>query len=399
MNAPLHGIKIVDMTSVIMGPYATQILGDLGAEVVKVESIKGDTMRAVGPMRNEGMGSLFLHANRNKKSIALNLKEPEGLAAMRTLLVEADVVISNIRPKAMSRLGLSYESVRAVKEDIIYIEAYGFSSKGAYAGKPAYDDLIQGLAGLPALGVMSGLNEPKYTPTLIADRIVGLYIVNNTLAALLHRNRTGEGQRIEIPMFESLAHMILSDHMGGATFIPQVEKMGYSRLLTQHRRPYKTADGYICVVVYTDTHWNSFLRITGDEMLLSEDERFASLSKRTEHINSLYELVALRLQERTTAEWLTLLADADIPAMPMHSLETLIDDEHLRSVNFFYEEDHPTEGRLQQIRYPANWSTASRESYTPAPRLGEHTVSVLEEAGFSSTEIESMLDKRIIFQS
>lgn len=399
MSAPLDGIKIVDMSSVIMGPYATQILADLGADVIKVEALSGDTMRAVGPMVNPGMGCLFLHANRNKKSVAINLKAPEGLEAMKALVAEADIVISNIRSQAMARLGLSYQDVKAVKDDIIYIEAYGFGAQGTYNGKPAYDDMIQGLAGLPALSLLAGSDQPKYTPTLIADRIVGLHIVNNALAAVLHRNRTGQGQQIEVPMFETLAHMILGDHMGGATFMPQTEPMGYMRLLSEHRQPYPTADGYICAVVYTDAHWKSFLTLTNDQHLLEEDDRFSSLRKRSEHIGELYALVAKRLKERTTAQWLELLAQADIPAMPMHTLESLVQDEHLQSVQFFYEEEHPTEGRLRQIRYPANWSTAKLEQNTPAPRLGEHTVSTLESAGFSSQHIEQLLAKNVIFQS
>lgn len=397
-STPLAGLKVLDLTSVIMGPYATQILAELGADVLKIESLTGDTMRSVGPMRNPGMGCLFLHTNRNKRSLSVNLKTPEGLDILRRLIASADIIISNIRDQAMARLGLSYESIKEIKNDIIYIAAYGFSSKGVYAGKPAYDDLIQGVSGLSSLTMLKG-EEPQYTSTLIADRIVGLQIVNNVLAAVVHRHNTGLGQYIEIPMFESLAHMILSDHMGGATFLPQQDPMGYKRLLSPHRKPYKTADGYICVVVYTNAHWRSFLSLTGDEALLDEDERFSSLSKRSEHIDFLYALVERRLQERNTAEWLQLLAEADIPAMPMHTLETLLNDVHLNSVDFFYEEDHPSEGKIRQMKYPANWSSAYEVEHIPAPRLGEHTVSVLTSLGFSLQEVEAMQSNNIVFSS
>lgn len=399
MTAPLHGIRIIDLTSVIMGPYATQILADLGADVIKVEAPSGDTMRAVGPMRHEGMGCMFLHANRNKRSIAIDLKNPDGLAVLRRLLNSADVLVSNIRPQAMQRLGLAYSEVKQINAGIVYVAAYGFGSDGAYAGKPAYDDLIQGLSGLPSLAMQAGASEPRYAPTLIADRVVGLNIVNVVLAALLHKNRTAEGQYVEVPMFETLTSMVLGDHLGGATFIPQQGAIGYSRLLAKHRRPYKTQDGYICVVVYTNAHWRAFLRITGDEDLLTQDARFSTLRSRTEHIGELYSLVAQRLERRTTAQWLELLERADIPAMPLSTPESLLDDPHLKSVGFFYESDHPTEGRLRQMRMPSNWSTARRDEEIPAPRLGEHTTQLLAEQGFSQADIQRLLAQGAVRQA
>jgi crotonobetainyl-CoA:carnitine CoA-transferase CaiB-like acyl-CoA transferase len=399
MAAPLQGIKIVDMTSVIMGPYATQILADLGAEVIKIEPPSGDTMRAIGPMVNSGMGCLFLHTNRNKRSLSIDLKSEAGRRIIQRILKDTDVLISNIRPQAMQRLGLSYTDVKAIRPDIIQVEAYGFGQNGVYAGKPAYDDLIQGLVALPSLSTMAGAADPRYAPTLIADRVAGLNIANIVMAALIHKGRTGEGQHVEVPMFETLAQMVLADHMGGATFIPQRGPMGYARLLAQHRKPYQTADGYLCAVIYTDSHWRTFLTLTGDEQLLTDDPRFSSLQNRTEHIGELYALVAQRLTGRTTAQWLEALNAADIPAMPLHTPETLLQDAHLQSVGFFHETDHPTEGTLREMRMPSNWSTARRDHDTPVPRLGEHTTQVLQEYGYAPDEIQNLIDKNVVHQA
>lgn len=399
MAAPLQGIRVVDMTSVMMGPYATQILADFGADIIKVESLIGDSMRAVGPMVNSGMGCLFLHANRNKRSIAIDLKTDAGRDVISLLLEDADVVVSNIRSESMRRLRLSYADVQKINPSIIYVEAYGFGSTGTYAGKPAYDDLIQGLAAIPSLAMLAGSSEPRYAPSVIADRVVGLNIVNVVLAALVHKEKTSEGQHVEVPMFETLTHMVLGDHMGGASFIPKNGEMGYARLLSEHRRPYRTADGYICVVVYTDAHWKSFLSLTGDEQLLISDERFASLRKRTEHINELYDLVAQRLKADTSSQWLEALNKADIPAMPMHTPESLLNDPHLQSVGFFYDSEHPTEGTLRQMRMPSTWSSARRECQSPAPRLGEHTIEVLREYGISTEQMSRLLDQNIVHQA
>lgn len=399
MTAPLQGVRIVDFSSVIMGPYATQILADLGADVLKVESLKGDSMRAVGPARSKSMGCLFLHSNRNKRSIAIDLKAAEGRAACLDILRDADVMVSNIRPRAMARLRLSYGDVRAVNDSIIYVDACGFGSDGRYAGKPAYDDLIQGLSGLPFLMRRTGLPDPVYTPALIADRIVGLHVANSVSAALVHRLQTGNGQYIEVPMFESLAHMILSDHMGGATFVPQQGDMGYARLLSEDRRPYQTRDGHICVVVYTDAHWRAFLDLIGQPERFGTDPRFSSLAIRTQHIGELYGMVADHLRRATSKEWLEKLSGADIPAMPLHTPETLLHDPHLADVGFFYEYDHPSEGRLRQMRMPATWSTARLSDGMPAPRLGQHTCDVLRECGWNTAQIQKLINKNIIYQS
>lgn len=396
MGGPLAGVRIIDMTTVMMGPFATQLLGDYGADIIKVESPAGDSMRAVGPMKHSGMGPLYLHANRNKRSIAVDLKTPDGRAILLKLASTADVFAFNVRPQAMTRLGLAYEDVAQVNRAIIYVGATGFGSKGPYAGRPAYDDLIQGLSGIPALGVRAGMNEPRYAPSVIADRVTGISMANAVLAALYHRAKTGEGQRIEVPMFETMAQLVLGDHLGGRTFEPPVGDMGYARLLAHHRRPYATKDGYICVVVYTDSHWQSFFEVVGKRDAFDTDPRFRDIGSRTIHINELYGMVAENLLTRTTAEWLELLERADIPAMPMHTPESLLDDPHLNAVGFFERVTHPTQGPLLQMRIPSDWSNAQRRQYIPAPLLGEHTEDILREIGYSHETIAAWIKRRVV---
>ncbi|KAA0587839.1 CoA transferase (plasmid) [Azospirillum oryzae] len=392
MAAPLQGIRIVDMTTVMMGPYATQILGDFGADIVKVESPAGDSMRAVGPSRNPGMGALYLHANRNKRSAVIDLKAPEGRSILLKLLEDADVFVFNARPQAMKRLGLGYEEVAAVNPGIIYAGAHGFGSDGPYAGRPAYDDLIQGLGAVPSLAMQAaGGGHPQYAPVVLADRVVGLNLANVILAALMHRTRTGEGQCVEVPMFESIVQFVLGDHMGGRSFDPPLGGMGYGRLLAQHRRPYETRDGHVCVVVYTDRHWRAFFGLIGKADAFDRDPRLRDISARTRHIAELYSMVADELKTRSTADWLDALARADIPAMPLHTPESLLEDPHLKAVDFFQTVEHPTEGRLLEMRMPSRWSTARRDHNTPAPRLGEHTDEILRSAGFSEAEIDRWL--------
>lgn len=391
MSGPLSGIRIVDITTVLMGPYATQILGDLGADVVKVEPPGGDSVRNVGPRRNPGMASIFLHANRSKRSIVLDLKHPQGREALLKLAAGADVLIYNVRPQAMSRLGLDYEAVRQVNPKILYVGVFGYGQSGPYAALPAYDDLIQGAVGIPSLSVMAGAEVPRYAPNAIADRIVGLSAANAVTAGLFHLARTGNGQSIEIPMFETMAQFVLGDHMGGSTFDPPIGPMGYARLLNEHRRPYMTRDGYLCVLVYNDKQWRRFFELTGQAGLMDGDPRFSSIEKRTEHIHDLYKMVAQIMQTRTSSEWTSLLEAADIPVMPMHSIESLMDDPHLRETGFFEMVDHPSEGRLRTMAIPSTWSESQPRVSRQAPRLGEHGEELLAEAGYSETDIAGLV--------
>ena len=390
MSGPLDGVRVLDLTTVVMGPFATQILADLGADVVKVEPPEGDIMRHAAPMRSPGMGHIFLNANRNKRSIALDLKQAEGRKACLALATRADVLTYNIRPQAMERLRLGYEDVRAVNPRILYVGAFGYSQRGPYAAKAAYDDLIQGAAGLPWLFAQSGASEPRYAPVTLADRTVGLHIVNAVCAALYQREKSGRGQRVDVPMFESLLHTVLGEHLGGASFEPPLGEPGYARMLAKGRRPYRTKDGYVCVLVYNDKQWRSFFDLIGRPDLLC-DPKFATQEARSRDFEGAYALVAAEMAKRSTAEWIAALEAADIPVQHMNSLEDILADPHLAAIGYFREVEHPSEGRIRSMAVPSEWSESPPEYRRHAPRLGEHTREVLREAGYNDDAIEQLI--------
>ncbi len=391
-GGPLKGLRILDLTTVLMGPYATQLMGDLGADVIKIEPPEGDTVRGIGPMHNPGMGPIFLHVNRSKRSLVLDLKKSQGIEIFLTLVARADVVICNIRPLALKRLGIDYERLRSINPRIIFASLVGYSEAGPYAGKPAYDDLIQGAAAVPSLMSLSSGGEPRYVPLTLADRTVGLMACNTVLAAVIARSQTGEGQALEIPMFETMVQNVLSDHLAGDTFEPALGPIGYSRLLVQERRPYQTLDGYLCVLVYTDRQWASFLKLIDKAHWMSDDPRFASIGVRTQHINELYQMVAQELARKTTAQWQTLLDAADIPCLPLHSLESLVTDPHLLATGMIRSVEHPSEGTIRQLGVPVTLSaTPPDQALRPAPRLGEHSEEILQEAGFSGDRIQALI--------
>jgi crotonobetainyl-CoA:carnitine CoA-transferase CaiB-like acyl-CoA transferase len=395
MPGPLAGLRVLELARILAGPWAGQILADLGADVVKVEAPEGDVLRHIAPMRHPGMGHIFLHHNRNKRSIVLDLKQPKGREALLRLARTGDVLVYNVRPQAMRRLKLSYEEVAAVNPRIIYVGAYGYSEGGRYAGQPAYDDLIQGRAGLPHLLLESGADRPRYVPTAISDRITGLATVNAVTAALYSRERTGKGQAVEVPMFETLAHMVMGDHMGGRTFDPPMEPYRYERMLAPHRAPYATKDGYVCVLVYNDKHWRSFFRLIKREEMFEADRRFSSQEARSRNIAEVYEFVAGEMVKRTSAEWLRLLMEADIPVTPLNSVDDVIQDPHLAESGFYVSTAHPTEGKLRTMAAPGRWSATPPGELRPAPRLGEHSAEVLAEAGYTRAEIEALIAARV----
>ncbi|MFC7517560.1 CaiB/BaiF CoA transferase family protein [Herbaspirillum sp. GCM10030257] len=391
-SGPLAGIRILDMTSVIMGPYATQILASLGADVIKIETPDGDNMRHVGPMRHAGMGHIFLHANQGKRSIVLDLKQPQGREAVLCLAEHADVLITNVRPQAIARLGLDYESVRERNSRIIHVSCCGFGQEGPYAGKAAYDDLIQGATGLPWLMQQYGAESPCYAPVTMGDRVTGLHAVYAVTTALYAREKSGTGQAVVVPMFEAMAQLVLGDHLAGLSFEPPEGEPGYARLLTAHRRPYQTRDGFLCVLIYNDKHWRNFFAAIGDPERFTRDERFTTHRMRATHIDAVYAEVAALMRERTTAEWQALFGEADIPNMPMNSPADLLEDQHLRQTGFIREVTHPTEGAIRTTGNPTSWSqTPPDPEVSPAPLLGQHSAEILAEAGYSEQQIQQLI--------
>ncbi|MGB6105135.1 MAG: CoA transferase [Pusillimonas sp.] len=391
-SGPLDGIRILDLSSVVMGPYATQILGDLGADVVKAESPAGDNMRAVGPMRNPGMGALYLHLNRNKRSIVLDLKTAAGRQACLEVAKTVDVLLYNTRPQAMARLGLDYDTVAQANPRIVYVGAYGFGNHGPYAGKPAYDDLIQGMTAIPTLYQQNSGDVPRYAPLTLADRAVGMQVAVAVLAGVIQARTSGTGQAIEIPMFEAMAQLVLGDHLGGRTFEPPAGPTGYARLLATHRRPYATSNGYISVLIYNDKHWTRFFDLINRPDLL-DDARFSTHTARSQHINQAYSLVADVLGGNTSEYWLQAFDTADIPAAPLYDIDKLIDDPHLQQVQMLPLLRHPSEGAMRSPAPVGQYSKTPLRIRRHAPRLGEHTREVLLEAGVDPSLVDQVLEQ------
>jgi crotonobetainyl-CoA:carnitine CoA-transferase CaiB-like acyl-CoA transferase len=375
VTGPLAGVRILDLTTVVMGPFATQILGDLGADVIKVESTHGDSMRLIGPWRHFGMGPMFLQANRNKRGVVLDLKTAEGKARAFALAERADVFVSNVRPQGMQRLGLDYESIRAVNPRIIYCSAVGYGSGGPDAGKAVYDDLMQAASGIAGL-FKSVDGAPRYAPVNLCDRVVGLYLVNALTSALYYREKTQRGQVIEVPMFETMTQFVLADHIGGGAFVPPEGPMGYRRLLSRTRGPYATRDGHLSLVVYTDKHWRAFTAFVGCPALLDTNPLFASQESRTINAEEVGRFLESHLTTKSNAEWLEALHRIDIPACPVNSIQDLFEDPHLKAVDFFSEVQHPTEGELKTCRFPVRFSASPASVQRLAPTLGEHNAQI-----------------------
>lgn len=390
-SGALAGVRVIDMTTIFMGPSATQMLGDLGADVIKVEAPSGDPTRAVGPMGDQGLGPLFLGLNRNKRSLVLDLKQEEGRRILLELAKNADVLAYNVRPAAMARLGLSYEDVEKLNSRIIYAGMVGFSQRGPYAEKPAFDDMIQSACAIPYAQAAGTDGVPRYLPITIADRSVGLYAFGVICAALFARGQTGRGQRVDIPMFETMVPYILGDHLYGHTYIPPKGDFGYPRITSPNRRPYRTSDGLVCCLVYTDKQWKTFLNVIGKPEVFDRDPRFRDIGSRTASIDELYQLVSDELQHRTTAEWTLLLKDADIPIFPVHTFDSLLRDPHLVETGFINETDHPVAGRIRQFAVPSEWSDTVPNAARHVPVLGQHSDEVLREAGLSTSHIDALM--------
>ena len=381
MQGPLHGIRVIDMTAVGMGPWATQLLGDMGADVVKIEPPDGDIVRHVAPQRSAGMGHAFLNLNRNKRSVVLDAKSQRGAEAIRRLAASADVFVTNVRPAATRRLGLDYEALARSNARLVYCACYGYGESGPYAGRPGVDDTIQAACGLAAMQGF-GAAAPSFVHSIIVDKILGIQVAHAITLALLARERTGQGQRVDVPMFETMVAFMAPEHLAGLSFDPPLGPAGYSRVLNPYRKPFRTKDGYLAVLPYTDAQWRRFFSITGQPSL-ADDPRYRTSHARSSRAAELYRYVEECLAGRSTAEWEVALRDADIPFAPVKSMEDLLDDPHLLAVGFWKTVEHPTEGRLRSPDIPVKLSKTPGSIRRHAPGLGEHTEEVLREAGLA----------------
>jgi crotonobetainyl-CoA:carnitine CoA-transferase CaiB-like acyl-CoA transferase len=373
---PLQDIRILDLSTVILGPYAGQILAEYGADVIKIEPPEGDATRRTGPSTEPGMGAFFLGVNRGKRSVVLDLKAAEDRERMLALIDTADVLMHSIRPQKLAAIGLDPAVVRARNPKLVYVGLHGFAQDGPYGGMPAYDDIIQGMSGCAGL-MERQTGTPQYLPMIAADKTCGLAAVGAILAALLQRARTGEGSTVEVPMLETMVSFNLVEHLYGEQFDPPCGGMGYPRLLNPFRKPYKTTDGYVCAMPYTDAHWQRFFTEAG-RADLAADPRFANITERTKNIVALYELAEQILAQRSTAQWLEVLDRLEIPASRMNRLEDLAADPHLVETGFFESIDDPAMGRLRFAGVPVKFN-GQRPPVRMAPRLGEHTDEVFHE--------------------
>jgi crotonobetainyl-CoA:carnitine CoA-transferase CaiB-like acyl-CoA transferase len=368
-----------------MGPYATQILGDMGADVTKVESPEGDLSRDIPPFRHPGMGALFLNLNRNKRSIVLDLKRTRSTEVLQRMVGGADVLISSIRPQSMRKLGLDYETLSEINPRLVYCGAYGFSEEGPYAGQPAFDDVIQAMSGLASLQGAGDPEGPAYVKSVVADKTCGLHIACAVVMALYAREKTGTGQRVEVPMFETMVSFMLWDHLMGLTFSPPLGPAGYERLLSPYRRPYKTKDGFLAVLPYTTAQWQRFFELA-ERPDLATDRRFMEMPARHAHIDELYHLTAEIISTKTTDEWYRLLTAADVPVARVLGPDDLLADPHLSARGFFEHCTHPSEGEIVNIGIPTTFSATPGSVRRLAPRLGEHSDEILAELGYDERE-------------
>jgi crotonobetainyl-CoA:carnitine CoA-transferase CaiB-like acyl-CoA transferase len=384
-DPPLAGVTLVDMTTLAMGPLAAQILGDYGADVIKVEAPGGDPFRHTLPTHGAGMGSVFLQLNRNKRSLAIDLKAAGAVEALRRLLAGADIMLSNVRPAGMRALSLDYEAVRTLSPSLIYCAAYGFSERGPYAGRPAADDVILAMSGLVDLGARAN-GSFNYAASVIADKAVGLTLANAVMAALIRRLRTGRGEYVEAPMFDAMAAFVLPEHMAGPSYAPAEGPACYGRVINPRRRPFATRDGYLCVLPYTTEQWRRFFRLIGRDDL-AEDAALADPVERGERTSELYAIIAESMPTRNTQDWAEQLLAADIVFGEVMSPEQLIEDPHMKALGMFPEVDHPTEGRIRLISPPIQAEPPPTSIRRLPPGLGQHSVEVLKSAGLAETEI------------
>ncbi len=390
MPGPLVGITVLDLSSVILGPMAGQYLGDMGADVIKIEGPEGDITRSIGPRRSEGMGALYLANNRNKRSIVLDLKSAEGRAALLRLAARSDVLLHSVRSSAAARIGLAYAPLAAANPRLIYCHVKGFRDDGPYGGRPAYDDIIQALSGLAMLQKIAA-GEPRYVPSIMADKVTAVHAAYAIALALFHRERSGLGQEVSVPMLETMVAFNAQEHLGGSVFEPTQGRMGYEPIRDGMRRPFRTGDGYLCFLPYIDAHWRRFFELIARPDLAA-DPRFGTLRGRQANLGAVWEEVGRQVAMRSNAEWLALLDGTDIPHAVLNDLEDLLDDPHLVATGFWQLHAHPSEGRLRLPAPPIDLAAAPAAIRRLPPRLGEHTGEVLAEYGFSADETARLLN-------
>lgn len=384
-TGPLQGIRVLDMTAVVLGPFATQTLGDWGADVIKIEALIGDTARNSGVFRNRGMASVFLQINRNKRSIALDLKSDDGKAVLNRLIPTMDVLISNIRPAGMARLGFGYDACKAMNPRLIYAVATGFGQDGPWRARPAFDEIIQASSGFAS--AMGSDDAPQFMPSLVADKLTGMAMVQAVCAALFHRERSGDGQMIEVPMLETLSAFNSVDMMGGMAFEPSIGPPGYKRM--RERKPARTKDGWITMTPYSSANWCEFFRAVGRPELIKELE-IEDPVKRMQNIDVVYATMREIALTRTTKEWEDLLLSIDVPHASFTRMTDVTKHEHLKAVGMFPVSEHPTEGPVRVARPPTKFVGTPANVRRHVPRLGEHTAEILREAGFTDSEIDVM---------
>jgi crotonobetainyl-CoA:carnitine CoA-transferase CaiB-like acyl-CoA transferase len=389
-KGPLAGVKVLDLTSVLMGPYATQIFADLGADVIKVEDPRGDTTRFLPPGPEPGRGAMFINLNRGKRSLALDLKQPAARQALLRLAADTDVFLHSMRAGAIKRLGLDYAALREANPNIIYANLYGFGRAGSYRDYPAYDDIVQAAAGLADLQSRLNGGEPAYLATVVADKVAGLTAAYAITAALYAREKGTGGQEIEVPMFETLVSFVCAEHLGGSLFDPPLGPPEYARVVSAERRPYRTADGYIGVMIYTDRHWQAFFDAIGNPDW-SQDPMFKTIADRTHNIGTVLGRLADEMRQRTNHEWMELFKTAQIPAMPIRSMADLLHDEHLEEAGFWLVRENGG-GTMRFPGIPTDFSVTPGEIGEPGPAHGKDGAAILSAAGFGDQEIASLRD-------